>query len=79
MSLILAIIMWSGGAALVFIVLAGLELLADVFLLPRWTPSRLFRPVCAVLGHTDEDMDEDEQDVGVCQRCGGVFWPLGKP
>ena len=54
-----------------------LLILADVFLLPRWWPSRLFAPVCFLFSHTDEDMDEDEPEFGVCARCGTVFWPKG--
>jgi len=79
MALALTIIFWVFVAALASIFLAGALILADVFVFPRWTPWRGFAPLCCLFGHTDDDMDEDEEDVGVCQRCGGVFWPLWKP
>jgi hypothetical protein len=66
-----------GWSALALVAGWGLLILADVFLFPRWWPSRWFAPVCAVLRHTDEDMDEDEPGFGVCARCGTVFWPKG--
>lgn len=77
MSAILTIIFWIFVAALALIFLAGALILADLFLFPRWWPSRLFAPVCAAIGHTDEDTDEDEAGFGVCARCGTVFWPAG--
>jgi hypothetical protein len=77
MTLALTVIFWVFVAALVSVLLAGALILADLFLLPGLWPSRLFAPICAALGHTDEDTDEDEAGFGVCQRCGQVFWPAG--
>lgn len=67
-----------GFVALVVALAAGwmLLILLDVFVFPRWTPWRGFDPVCWLFGHIDDDADEDEDDCGLCQRCGAV-WTLG--
>lgn len=75
----LALHILAGFAWLILALVSGwvLLILLDVFVFPRWWPSKAFAPICGALGHTDEDTDEDEAGFGVCARCGVVIWDAG--